>query len=801
MSINYEIWGEPSTWLNSPIMGGQTGTLSEILKISNPKCPDFDTESNPTRLVSGITSGRITANEPLDLTICPCGQDEKVSAFGKLAIFNEDGALSTTPRVVERTSPVNWFMYDQRLDTDRQVAPFKIWKDWDWSTYNGMRYDQWSPSATTNYKNPNLYISPYTFWYTRSLLLSIQVACLNSASASGVDFTWRTLDDWKNNYSNQSICGIRCFTRGVNSYNTSTNTIEYINTGLSQYNFAGKVGLLDPIPDIKNNGVITDTTFYSFLHYGNSGRALYLFMPNSSISAGHGLAILPAWEMFDGQTINKVGNSSYGYTYYYSIPYSDDTYEKIMKMIACFGCYFTPSGKTSFPYAMTDSDLCLPIIDDNGIAHGEYTRGADNVNNDLYDLESIRDKEYDPTKPPAPTPSSDPMLPTSLSWSLASSGTGVWALTSSDIRVIWNDIFNDDIKLKNFGNEPLNAILSLEWTPFKWGPELESPIVLGSTDVNPIHIYPIINSPSEAEAHGYGTMKFQFDKNFYNARYMQARLFLPFYGYYELPAAQLLSSELRIDFYYNIPDELGVYIISYDNVIYDYAECDCKIEIPLTGSHAAAIKANKRSEALTIATQVASLVATTVSAGVGAWGSFNIAAGLGAGASAGAIPVLGEQGAAAWGSQLAGMTKTLGFVSQGAKAASGAINGGVNIANTVHNARAERAALKTNLPYHGSALQTTFLHMSMKPYVQIFKNAIMVGLDRSSNGVDQTLSGNTEAQYKLKVGHACDVWTTISAMPENSLLQATGIADSTVVNMELSEVQELNGILQSGFFK
>ena len=43
--------------------------------------------------------------------------------------------------------------------------------------------------------------------------------------------------------------------------------------------------------------------------------------------------------------------------------------------------------------------------------------------------------------------------------------------------------------------------------------------------------------------------------------------------------------------------------------------------------------------------------------------------------------------------------------------------GGINIYNTVHTAQIQRAALSTTIPYHGSALQTTFLHMSMKPYV------------------------------------------------------------------------------------
>lgn len=130
------------------------------------------------------------------------------------------------------------------------------------------------------------------------------------------------------------------------------------------------------------------------------------------------------------------------------------------------------------------------------------------------------------------------------------------------------------------------------------------------------------------------------------------------------------------------------------------------------------------------------------------------------------------------------------------------LGGAGSLSNTISKAQIERASLRTNLPYHGSALQTTFLHMSMKPYVQIFKNTIMQGLNTENGGtVKVKLGGNDEAQYKLKVGHACDVWKTVNDMPDNSLLQATGIADTNTTGMELSEVQELNAILQSGFYK
>ena len=83
----------------------------------------------------------------------------------------------------------------------------------------------------------------------------------------------------------------------------------------------------------------------------------------------------------------------------------------------------------------------------------------------------------------------------------------------------------------------MNAILSLEWTPFNWDGGTPGPVILGSTVVNPIHTYPKIQTVDQAEIHGSGQMRFSYNKNFYNSRNIQARLFLPFYGYYELPIA------------------------------------------------------------------------------------------------------------------------------------------------------------------------------------------------------------------------------------------------------------------------
>lgn len=482
----------------------------------------------------------------------------------------------------------------------------------------------------------------------------------------------------------------------------------------------------------------------------------------------------------------------------------DQITEGIRKQLASFGMFFVDD-IDDISLALDDDKTFLGILK-NGVGYGDYSNGKKNREQDQWNWDTMEDNTYDPSNPPSPiepgddpAASGDPLLPVGLEWTLAGAGTGIWALTPSNITQIWDDIFGQDINVKQFGDNPMNAILSLEWTPFVWEGGTPGPIILGSTIVNPAHTYPKIATVSHAEVHGYGQMRFEYNKNFYNSRNIQARLFLPFYGYYELPAAQLLSSQLRVDFYYNIPDELGTYIISYDKVIYDFVECNCKIEIPVTGSNAAAIKENKKQQALSIATQVASMAATVATTGLGfglsGAGSTLAAVYSGAGNITDTIASIPWLEGAEFTSVLAG----------GAAIGAGAGSlgkQGIGAYNTVNNAKIQRAALRTNLPYHGSASQTTFLHMSMTPYVQIFKNAIMAGLTTSEGGtIKEELGGTSKAEYMLKVGHACDTFATIDKMPADSLLQTTGMANMSTEGMELAEVNELNAILQSGFYK
>lgn len=825
MEVNKEIYGAESTWRKDTdgwVVNGSLVPLEYAFKRG-----EYDSFTGYNN------NGRIPIGELADKSICYAAQAEGGPLAKQMAFYMDEVQGAYVIKRYDRDKETGWFF--GHLTNSYQAdygaiigAPIILqglsdfWEDID---------DQyWYPDGVmANYpKQPSARVMPIVEFHTKGVYLGITVRIWNTANGtvqnrtldelrSGDWSNWRIIQAWAEPYvyrtsdtdfqpvtdNSSNTCSV-CpgDTFQWTSHDAGTEGLEYIT--YAPYFKNSRIPLYGWI----NENV--DTRYYRPL---SMYRPLVRCYYNRNIEQNVGEMFI---DTLTGTVVNTYDYTDWGAAVECYAPINATTLEELRKACAYYGLFFTEkdpsiSALRANPDRWISNDMFCGVLDENGVGHGEYTRGTGNRENPVYNMGSSQNSGYQPGGGgDAPIPDTNPILPSGLEFTMAGRGTGIWALTPSEIDQVWTDIFGSGISPKMFGNNPMNAILSLKWTPFEWTPsgtDPYSPIVLGDLAVNELHEYPVINTVSTSEIHGAGSVKFNFDKNFFNARYMQARLFLPFYGYYALPTAQLLSSTLRIDFYYNVPDDLGVYIISYDDVVYDYVECCCDMEVPLTGSNAAAISASKRSEALSIATTVAGMAISTA---VG-WSGIKAV-----GSAIGDMAIAAYEGYNNFGGGIAGALSTMkssaqilaeegfwntGSLAKGGMALGANAVGGRGIANTVYNAKVERAALKTNLPYHGSALQTTFLHMSMKPYVQIFRNAVMGNLEREGNGVDHTLGGTSEAQYKLKVGHACDVWDTIANMPENSLLQATGIADSTVVNMELAEVQELNGILQSGFYK
>ena len=490
--------------------------------------------------------------------------------------------------------------------------------------------------------------------------------------------------------------------------------------------------------------------------------------------------------------------------------WKNPTKEKVMRDVAYLGFWFADDTLTA-ERGFTGEDcnsskMHIPLFDEDGLTTGKWLSGTDAAEADNAKWQDpFKSNPYNPDKTPPspgpgprPDPDPNPILPNSPAFTLAGRGTQCYAITPADMTEIFDDIYGrssgsfDDLVdgLKLFGSDPMGAIISYKWYPFQYEPDPQAPIVLGTTEINAAHTYPIITNTTNSLKVFKASFWYGRDKNFVTSRNCQARLFLPFYGYYELPMPQVLSKELEVEFHYNCPDETGVWIISFGQVIYDYLECDCAIEIPLTGSNARNVRAAKVGAALSIAAQAAGTAATvaigaaTLSGGIGA--ARHLAQGIDVlaeemGFGAGGLEAEAYLGWSGLGTGRSAFNGMIGGM------ASGALGGVSGIANTIGQTIQTVNHLKVNVPFHPAADATTFLNLPMYPYIQFYTN--------------QLIEGYNESEYKLKVGHACDTWDTLTNMPAASLCMATGIANMGTSGMEITEIQELNAILQSGFYK
>lgn len=505
------------------------------------------------------------------------------------------------------------------------------------------------------------------------------------------------------------------------------------------------------------------------------------------------------WTNWSGDNTGETGRNEYLYCNADNLT-ADEIRESVREGLACFGMFFTDSTANAQTKQLDDAGMFLGTLVD-GIGYGAYTEGTANREQPQFNWKAMNESPYNPDIPPGPGPAPDPdpnpIKPSTPGFSLAvDNGSVCYTINKTEWRQIWNDIYGGSTRWKDlidglqlYGANPLNAILNFRWYPFTLGGSSTSPIRLGATTVQPsTHVYHYISSGEEAFTSASASFYWGRPKNFINSRKTKVRIWLPFYGFYELPTSLFISKELSIQFQYNLPDDQGVWFIMFGGSIYDYIECAPYIEIPITGDNSLQIAAAKKSRNL----QIAATIATTV-AGI-AMGAAVAAPGLGA------VITAAKESAWATGGMVSGALANIGPLAgeglltaahgAGIMGATGALaSGGIKAANTIMNSALQIGTLSTNIPIHSTASDTTFLHTPFYPYIEVFQNLPIGDFD------------GKEADYMRTVGIACDKWTTIDKMPENSMLATTGAAAENLTGMELTEANELNAILQSGFMR
>lgn len=609
------IWGAPSSWIYSKKQAGLETTAAKLGNFDKPKTANFGSGSSADyegALVRAINVAHtMTLNEYLDESICPCGQSPDVSPFGKVALMNENKNFSTTPSSIYTTDkPVNWFFAD--VPSTIPLTPYVFYRD-----YGRLKYQQFAPKAytTVNSAIAPMNLVPYVKWGLRSLVLSIEVGVTaNAANPITGSQIWVTLDDWKNNYSSTHyVNGMRLFVRGCSAINSTTLQLTYNNERNISTGQRGALAILNKF-NILNDGANVDTQFLALNRIGFSSAYIFdktprLFNEGGS-SGANDRAFLPAYQYFENQTIEFYREDSTTGYYYYKIPYSENNYNKFMQIAALFGCFFTPTNKYVFDYDMLDTDLYLPIIDENGVAHGQYTRGAANGTNSLYTKNSIRDIDYDPDAPPVPVDPNTYSNVTGFNYITEGAAMTVrYVLDGANVDKLLSDLwtinasiaqggdfeyFDGKVKDEYLTTNPIDCIVSLIRYPFNipYQPQpLQSYVKLGKTEGSAkgwttVYIANQINFQGKDIFPRFGNCFLDYEP------YTTYELYVPFCGTTKIRAADILGHTLNLTMLIDLITGSCTAYVKADQLVIETLQGSCGVQQQISGTDTATMNAN-----------------------------------------------------------------------------------------------------------------------------------------------------------------------------------------------------------------
>ena len=614
---NPEIWGDSSTWLYSDFAYGLTSDIAKNGNFDKPKVNNFGGTDNvnKTTLVRAIGQNKLVRNEYIDNTICPCGQSPDVSPFSKIAIFNENNDLSATPRIYEITdSNINWFFADRLYTTPSNCSYSYNTTYYDsLQTDYSLSFQQYAPKTRSDADATNsasMQLSPYVYYGTKSLLLSIEVRLMSPDAEAPAQSSWRTLDRWKNDFPTYSCVGMRLFVRNCLSY--TNNQLTYNNDEGISSGQAAVLCVTNPIP-VTNNGELTLTQFLTQYTVGFSSRYAYIFEISPNIynynDYRRNRGVLPCWEYFEGQTLNRDFSDSNSCIYYYKIPYNQANYDKMMSIAALFGCYFTPTNRYTFGYDMLDNDLYLTVLDENGVAHGQYTHGSENANNSLYSKNSIRDIDYDPSQPITPVDTNTYSNITGFNTITNNAAlTKFYVLDSANVEKLGDDLwticdglssgdfehFDGKIKDEFLTTNPIDSIIALKRFPFN---------IPHTFNPNKVAVQ---LGKSTGTAQGYRTFEILFGVNFKGvdifprfgdcfldySPYTKYELYIPFCGTVEINAGDVLGHKLNCQLLIDLLTGSCIAYIMADQLVIGTAKGSCGVDMQMSGAQTATMNAN-----------------------------------------------------------------------------------------------------------------------------------------------------------------------------------------------------------------
>ena len=602
MAVNENVYGTSDQWLNCYF---QPKTITE-----NERNKKANFGSNNATLGQGVSSGKLSYSEPIDksLSYCGLGAESALSHIAYLKNGSND-IDSYQDRFVTN------FAFFERTSNSYVLPP---------SSYKLSRLNEYAWQASqASYANLSPTLEPYTKVNPKNIVLVIYVVAYNTAYTAEVR---KPLKEYLTSYTTShpyiSSVYVTPYFGRVNSsadartvYTQADNRIPFI------------IGLLDEYEFTSEN-----TNFYM---YSSTNLSIFgQFHDNYEIpSSCYGIIAhtensKPHFKISQSGSITR-----------FAIEYYPEFESDILKTAACFGLYFTTVAEVARTGLLTNPDMYIGILDENGIGHGEYLRGADTVNAPQNEFTDMSQSGYDYTKEVDKTKyKNDTEFYDST---LANGFTRFWVLDSNGVSQVLNEMYNimndvdPDEPIERYSqkvfltNNPIDCIISLKKFPVLHIPSLSGAYFVNfGSKATSISAYPLSKSCE--------TYTFNFsaanDTSLYPVfggdyrdfePYTKCEVIIPFCGSVDVPCCYFyeyggITVKLTIDF---ISGACTGFVLA-NGITINSVSGNCAIDMPVSGIQSAtldsqifsAAQAKKQNFTKTRAGLVASALTATAGA-------------------------------------------------------------------------------------------------------------------------------------------------------------------------------------------
>lgn len=576
MAVNESIYGAAAQWYNSSF---QQPALTEKNKVAY-----FGASILDRTLEKGVEAGKLSYSEGIDKSIsyCGLGTESALSHIAYAANVNGDPAL-----IDRQDRNVTNFGFFEK-SSSAEVEPLTVYN------FSDLRYIAWNAALNPNIYQFNRYLAPFTRIVPKNVVLAIYVyAAKNDYS----DITVFTLNQYLNSYTTYPKIISAYVEAYIGNYAENVMPREILGgVPFGRYYIPFHLGLLEEY-ELESK----DLRFYAYDFYRQS---VFGNFSNSHLINNNNdfMPVAFTEKSYSHIKCEKVNNTCYVYTEYYP-----EFEQDILKTVACFGLYFTGDPVVASYGDLTHNDMYIGLLDENGIGHGAYLRGAQTVNAPQNDYSDMSQTGYDYQKETDNTKYINNTLFYGT-WS-SQAFTKMYVLTASEVSLLANELYTavsqapqgEEIERYNqsvfLTQNPIDCIISLKKFPMELPFSASVPIKLGSYTCQQATGAPLLYST--------GVYTFTFSRGAQNSlrdwfegsfldyeQYTKVELSIPFCGTVEIPCCYLfdydtLEVKLIVDF---ITGACTAYILS-RGITIDSVSGECAVNLPVNGVQAANLDA------------------------------------------------------------------------------------------------------------------------------------------------------------------------------------------------------------------